>query len=173
MHERNHHRGTGWDRGAAFPGPSDPDTTNFAAVPIGRAAQAAGDPLVIYRLDRPVAPGNRIPAALAAILGIAVCRRGRCDQYVCDRDIDAVIRRTARPIPAGRIAPWEALGFITLAAFAVALMALAINLVAAAVLALSILFYHLRLHHVAAPHGGTSSSAAATAHSRQSSAGPR
>ncbi len=51
-------------------------------------------------------------------------------------------RTARRPIPAGRIAPGEALGIgITLAAFAVALMTLATNVVAAAVLAVSILFY--------------------------------
>ena len=60
-----------------------------------------------------------------------------------DRDIDAVMRRTAkRPIPAGLIAPGEALGFgIALAAASVIVMALATNLVAAGILALSIGFY--------------------------------
>ena len=60
-----------------------------------------------------------------------------------DRDIDAIMHRTARrPIPAGRIAPGEALGYgITLAAFSVVVMALATNLAAAAVLAFSIAFY--------------------------------
>ena len=60
-----------------------------------------------------------------------------------DRDIDAVMRRTkGRPIPTGRIAPGEALGFgVGLAFAAVIIMALATNVVAAAVLALSIAFY--------------------------------
>jgi protoheme IX farnesyltransferase len=60
-----------------------------------------------------------------------------------DRDIDALMRRTRnRPIPAGRIAPGEALGFgVTLAVASVIVMGLAINLTAAALLALSIGFY--------------------------------
>jgi len=62
---------------------------------------------------------------------------------VYDRDIDAVMSRTkGRPIPSGRIAPGEALGFgIVLAAGSVILMGLAVNLVAASLLALTIGFY--------------------------------
>jgi protoheme IX farnesyltransferase len=62
-----------------------------------------------------------------------------------DRDIDAVMRRTARrPIPAGRIAPNAALGFgLTLAIASVVVMGLATNWVAAGWLAFSILFYVL------------------------------
>src|SRR5215207_8985707 len=60
-----------------------------------------------------------------------------------DADIDAVMSRTAsRPIPRGRIAPGEALGFgITLAVFSVAVMGLLVNWVAAILLAFTIFFY--------------------------------
>ena len=60
-----------------------------------------------------------------------------------DRDIDAIMRRTAtRPIPSGRIDPNAALGFgITLAIGSVIVMGLAVNHTAAAVLAVSIGFY--------------------------------
>lgn len=60
-----------------------------------------------------------------------------------DRDIDAVMRRTARrPIPDGRIAPGAALGFgVALSVASVTVMWMATNLAAAAVLALSIGFY--------------------------------
>jgi protoheme IX farnesyltransferase len=60
-----------------------------------------------------------------------------------DRDIDAVMRRTARrPIPAGRIAPDAALAFgILLGVGSVVVMAFATNYLAAGVLAFSILFY--------------------------------
>ena len=60
-----------------------------------------------------------------------------------ERDIDAVMTRTSsRPIPAGRIAPGNALGFgVVLAVASVTLMGLAVNLPAAALLALSIGFY--------------------------------
>ena len=60
-----------------------------------------------------------------------------------DRDIDALMRRTAaRPLPAGRMMPGEALGFgAALAVGAVLLMWLAVNTVAAELLALTIAFY--------------------------------
>jgi protoheme IX farnesyltransferase len=60
-----------------------------------------------------------------------------------DRDIDAVMRRTrARPIPAGRMAPGDALGFgVSLAVGSVIVMGLALNWVAAALLAVTIGFY--------------------------------
>ena len=60
-----------------------------------------------------------------------------------DRDIDALMRRTlARPIPAGRIAPNEALAFgSVLALLSVAMLGLATNGVAAGWLAVSIAFY--------------------------------
>src|SRR5437588_12903207 len=60
-----------------------------------------------------------------------------------DADIDAVMSRTAnRPIPRGRIAPGEALGFgLTLAGFAIAIMGLLVSLLAAALLAFTIFFY--------------------------------
>ncbi len=60
-----------------------------------------------------------------------------------DRDIDAVMRRTAgRPVPAGRIAPADAAAFgLALAVFSVVLIGLAANWLAAAILAFSIFFY--------------------------------
>ncbi|MDE3060171.1 MAG: heme o synthase [Pseudomonadota bacterium] len=60
-----------------------------------------------------------------------------------DRDIDAIMKRTAkRPVPAGRIAPDDALAFgLFLAAGAVMLMGLALNWMAAAILAFAIFFY--------------------------------
>ena len=92
-----------------------------------------------------VAPGHLHPVlAFTAILCIAVAAgaSGAINMWY-DRDIDAVMLRTQkRPIPAGRIAPGEALGYgITLAAFSVVVMALAANVVAAAALAFSIGFY--------------------------------
>jgi protoheme IX farnesyltransferase len=80
----------------------------------------------------------------AAILCIAVAAgaAGAINMWY-DRDIDALMRRTARrPIPAGRIAPDAALAFgITLAVASIAIMGLATNWVAAGWLAFSIFFY--------------------------------
>ncbi|HWX47370.1 MAG TPA: heme o synthase [Roseomonas sp.] len=92
-----------------------------------------------------VAPGHLHPVlAITAILCIAVAAgaSGAINMWY-DRDIDAVMRRTAsRPIPAGRIQPRAALAFgVFLALASVVLMGLATNWVAALVLAGSIAFY--------------------------------
>jgi protoheme IX farnesyltransferase len=60
-----------------------------------------------------------------------------------DADIDARMQRTrARPIPAGRVLPGEALGFgLMLSGFSVVILALLINPVAGALLAFTIFFY--------------------------------
>jgi protoheme IX farnesyltransferase len=60
-----------------------------------------------------------------------------------DADIDAKMSRTvARPIPAGRVLPGEALAFgLTLAGFSVVLLFLLVNVTAAALLAFTIFFY--------------------------------
>ena len=82
--------------------------------------------------------------AATAILCIAVAAgaAGAINMWY-DRDIDAVMRRTAkRPIPNGRIAPGAALAFgIWLSVAAVTVMWMATNVAAAFVLALSIAFY--------------------------------
>ncbi len=92
-----------------------------------------------------LAPGHLNPILAAiAILAIAVGAgaAGAINQWY-ERDIDALMRRTAnRPIPAGRIAPDEALCFgVTLAVLSVITLGLATNLAAGAWLALSIAFY--------------------------------
>ncbi len=92
-----------------------------------------------------VAPGHLHPVlAAVAVLCIAVGAgaSGAINMWY-DRDIDAVMRRTAmRPLPSGRMMPGEALGFgIVLAVGSVAVMGLAVNWVAAQLLALTIAFY--------------------------------
>ncbi|OYV37479.1 MAG: protoheme IX farnesyltransferase [Acidocella sp. 20-61-6] len=92
-----------------------------------------------------IAPVHLNPIlALTAILCITIAAgaAGAINMWY-DRDIDAIMKRTAsRPIPAGRIAPEAALAYgIVLSVFSVLLMALATNMVAAFVLAFSIAFY--------------------------------
>lgn len=92
-----------------------------------------------------VAPGSMNPIlAFTAVLCITVAAgaAGAMNMWF-DRDIDAVMYRTARrPIPSGRVAPDEALAYaVTLAVASVLVMALATNLAAAAALAFSIFFY--------------------------------
>ncbi|HZT88461.1 MAG TPA: heme o synthase [Stellaceae bacterium] len=92
-----------------------------------------------------VAPGHIHPfLAAVAVLCIAIGAgaSGAINMWY-DRDIDAVMARTRmRPLPAGRMAPGEALGFgAVLAVGSVAIMGLAVNWAAAALLALTIAFY--------------------------------
>ena len=92
-----------------------------------------------------IAPGSLHPVlAHVAVLCIAIGAgaAGAINMWY-DADIDAGMRRTrSRPIPQGRVAAGDALGFgVTLAVASVALMGLAVNWVAAGVLALAIAFY--------------------------------
>jgi heme o synthase len=92
-----------------------------------------------------IAPGHVHPViGFAALLCISVGAgaAGALNMWY-DADIDALMTRTSgRPIPQGRIAPGEALGFgVTLAAFSVAVLGLLVSWLAAALLAFTIFFY--------------------------------
>ncbi len=92
-----------------------------------------------------VAPGHLHPViALTALLCIAVGAgaAGALNMWY-DADIDARMARTAaRPIPAGRLLPGEALAFgLTLATGSVVVLGLLVNVTAAALLAATIAFY--------------------------------
>ena len=92
-----------------------------------------------------IAPGEIHPViGLTALLCVALGAgaSGALNMWY-DADIDRIMTRTAnRPVPAGRIAPGEALGFgATLAVGSVVVMGLAVNLTSAALLALTIGFY--------------------------------
>jgi protoheme IX farnesyltransferase len=92
-----------------------------------------------------MAPGHLHPILFfTAVLCIAVGAgaSGAINMWY-DRDIDAIMTRTSkRPLPAGRLAPAEALSFgVILAGGSVIVMGLALNVVAAALLALAIGFY--------------------------------
>lgn len=91
------------------------------------------------------APGHINPfLGFVAILCIAVGAgaAGALNMWY-EADIDAVMKRTAsRPIPAGRVAPNEALAFAAaLSGGSVSIMGLAVGWLAAALLAFSIFFY--------------------------------
>ncbi len=135
--------------------------TDIATVPteapVALANSSAGDWLTLLKprvvvlvvftglVGLLVAPGHLHPVlAFAAVLCIAVAAgaAGAINMWY-DRDIDGLMRRTARrPIPAGRIGAGEALGFgVALAVGSVLLMWLVTNTLAAAILAVSIGFY--------------------------------
>jgi len=134
--------------------------TDLSTSPLARSAAAApgvGDyvallkprvmSLVVFTgfVGLYLAPGHLHPVlAAVAMLCIAVGAgaAGAINMWY-DRDIDAVMRRTReRPLPAGRMAPGDALGFgCVLAAAAVLVMGVGVNWSAAALLALTIAFY--------------------------------
>jgi protoheme IX farnesyltransferase len=91
------------------------------------------------------APGAPDPIlAAAAVLAIAVGAGGAgALNMAYDADIDALMRRTcARPVPAGRVRPSEAITFgLVMSALAVTLLYLAGGPLAAGLLAFTIFFY--------------------------------
>jgi protoheme IX farnesyltransferase len=94
-----------------------------------------------------IAPGHLHPViAATALICIAVGAgaAGALNMWY-DADIDARMARTqGRPVPAGRVAPGEALAFgLTLAGFAVMTLGLLVNIVAGGLLAATIAFYVL------------------------------
>ena len=134
-----------------------PSTLGRSALATAYAGAAVGDYVAILKprvmslvvftgfVGLFLAPGHLHPvlAAIAVLcIAIGAGASGAINMWY-DRDIDAVMRRTAgRPLPAGRMLPGEALGFgIVLAVGAVVVMGLAVNWVAAELLALTIAFY--------------------------------
>ena len=92
-----------------------------------------------------VAPGTLHPIeAIAAIIFIALGAgaSGALNMW-WDADIDRIMKRTAkRPIPAGKVAPGEALGLgVALSGLSVIMLWLATNALAGFLLAFTILFY--------------------------------
>lgn len=92
-----------------------------------------------------VAPGSLHPVeALAAIIFIALGAgaSGALNMW-WDADIDQVMKRTAkRPIPAGKVAPQEAMALgLALSGMAVIMLWLSTNALAAGLLAFTIFFY--------------------------------
>ena len=147
------------DISAAGLAPPRVERVRFVAAPSApsTAAPAIGDYIALLKprvmslvvftgwVGLYLAPGHLNPVlAFTAVLCIAVAAgaSGAINMWY-EHDIDAMMERTRnRPLPAGRMAPGDALGFgIVLAAGAVLLMGLALNVVAALLLALTIGFY--------------------------------
>jgi protoheme IX farnesyltransferase len=92
-----------------------------------------------------IAPGHLHPfTAALAVLAIALGSgaAGAINMWY-ERDLDALMARTRnRPLPAGRVAPDDALALgVLLSLFSVLLMAVSTNFTAAALLLAAILFY--------------------------------
>ncbi|GBD47779.1 heme o synthase [Methylopila sp. Yamaguchi] len=124
------------------PGPSLAGVEDFVALLKPRVMS-----LVIFTalVGLVAAPGGLHPVLGAiALLCVAVGAgaSGALNMW-WDADIDAVMTRTQnRPIPAGRVAPGEALGFgLLLSGVSVMLLGLATNWLAGGLLAFTIFFY--------------------------------
>jgi protoheme IX farnesyltransferase len=129
-------------KSAAGTGPSSAEVRDFVALLKPRVMS-----LVIFTalvgLVRAPADIHPVVAAIALLsIAIGAGASGALNMW-WDADIDAVMTRTrGRPIPAGRVAPGEALGFgLVLSGGAVMVLGLAANLVAAGLLAFTIFFY--------------------------------
>src|SRR5262245_6147156 len=125
--------------GAARPLPAAAGVADFVALLKPRVMS-----LVVFTalagLVAAPAPMHPVLAAIAILcIAVGAGASGAINMWY-DRDIDAAMARTrARPIPAGRMDPAEALAFgVVLAIASVLTMALAVNWAAAALLALSI-----------------------------------
>ncbi|MFI5016051.1 MAG: heme o synthase [Hyphomicrobiales bacterium] len=88
-------------------------------------------------------PMNPVIGFVSILAVAAGAGAAGCLNMWWDADIDALMSRTRdRPIPAGRIAPQEALGFgLVMAAGSVITLGLAANWLAASLLAFTIFFY--------------------------------
>jgi protoheme IX farnesyltransferase len=97
---------------------------------------------LVGMLVAPTAPHPVLIFAAILFIAIGAGASGALNMW-WDADIDEVMRRTARrPVPAGRVAPGEALGIgVALSLLSVMMLALAANLAAAALLAFTIFFY--------------------------------
>ncbi len=93
-------------------------------------------------LVAPVAVHPMVGFASILFIAIGAGASGALNMW-WDADIDAVMRRTARrPVPAGKVAPREAMAIgATLSVMAVVMLGLAANFVAAGLLAFTIFFY--------------------------------
>jgi protoheme IX farnesyltransferase len=131
--------------------------TTAATLSFGSRAASVGDYLALLKprvmslviftgfAGIVVAPGHVDPlTAFVALLCIAIgAGASGALNMAYDADIDALMSRTARrPIPLGRIAQEDALGFgWTLAGGSVLVMTVFVNLLASGLLAFSIFFY--------------------------------
>src|SRR3954469_19809192 len=126
----------------AMPGVSQGDVQDYIALLKPRVMF-----LVVFTalVGMVVSPTHVHPViAFASLLMIAVgAGASGCLNMWWDADIDAIMTRTAkRPIPAGRIAPGEALAFgLTLSVGSVLSLGLIANWLAAGLLAFTIFFY--------------------------------
>jgi len=125
--------------GAACP---DPDLRDYLDLLKPRVMSLVVFTALVGLLVAPVAVHPVVGFASVLFIAVGAGASGALNMW-WDADIDAVMRRTARrPVPAGRVAPGEALALgLALSVLSVMLLGLAANPAAGALLAFTIFFY--------------------------------
>ena len=122
--------------------PSGADWRDYLALLKPRVMSLAVFTALCGLLAAPVPLHPALGAVAILMIAVGAGAAGAFNQWL-EIETDALMKRTAgRPLPAGRMAPGEALAFaLILSVGSVTTLALATNVVAAAILAAGILFY--------------------------------
>ena len=122
--------------------PQMADPADFIALMKPRVMRLVVFTTVIGMMLAPTAPHPLLMVIAILAIAAGAGASGAINQWY-DRDIDAIMKRTqARPIPAGKINPDEALTFgVIISMLSVLVLWFAANVMAAALLAFTIFFY--------------------------------
>jgi len=122
--------------------PQMADPADFIALMKPRVMSLVVFTTVIGMMLAPTAPHPLLMVIAILAIAAGAGASGAINQWY-DRDIDAIMKRTqARPIPAGKINPDEALAFgVIISMLSVLVLWFAANMLAAAMLAFTIFFY--------------------------------
>jgi len=122
--------------------PQMADPVDFIALMKPRVMSLVVFTTVIGMMLAPTAPHPLLMVIAILAIAAGAGASGAINQWY-DRDIDAIMKRTqARPIPAGKINPDEALTFgVIISMLSVLVLWFAANMLAAAMLAFTIFFY--------------------------------
>ena len=122
--------------------PQMADPADFIALMKPRVMSLVVFTTVIGMMLTPTAPHPLLMVIAILAIAAGAGASGAINQWY-DRDIDAIMKRTqARPIPAGKINPDEALAFgVIISMLSVLVLWFAANMLAAAMLAFTIFFY--------------------------------
>jgi len=122
--------------------PQMADPADFIALMKPRVMSLVVFTTVIGMMLAPTAPHPLLMVIAILAIAAGAGASGAINQWY-DRDIDAIMKRTqARPIPAGKINPDEALTFgVIISMLSVLVLWFAANMLAAAMLAFTIFFY--------------------------------
>ncbi len=124
------------------PGPSEATAGDFIALLKPRVMSLVVFTAAVGLFVAPTSLGSALSIVAILCIAVGAGASGALNMWY-DADIDAIMSRTAkRPVPAGKVAPGEALTFgLVLSAISVITMGIFVNWLAAALLAFTIFFY--------------------------------